>query len=324
MSHPEDHTKGVNTTNDNNMAPPVPVEVDLLDEDNGIAGQKYCCMSFASPEKIIKQFEEFQFAKFIDQYEWDRTADIYIRFAKYISYKYDVPFNEIVTDLAEFREKEKEKLEGASCAGHYKTFVEQHGNALQAEFNKKHNFQTSVRGIKIRGSFDTLEEAENRVKYLQKRDKNHSIYVGQVGVWMPFHPDAYRTGRVEHLEQELNTLMHEKQKNEVEAKEHFDTRVSDAKQKAIEENMAKAEASGNKLTQRLEKDGTLTGANTVFQDEVIETYSGLRNELTGDGGAPAPNSVNRLGSNVGRVDVAALLAADAAQPMSNGTKNPNA
>jgi hypothetical protein len=118
--------------------------------------------------------------------------------------------------------------------------------------------------------------------------------------------------------------MHEKQKNEVEAKEHFDTRVSDAKQKAIEENMAKAEASGNKLTQRLEKDGTLTGANTVFQDEVIETYSGLRNELTGDGGAPAPNSVNRLGSNVGRVDVAALLAADAAQPMSNGTKNPNA
>ena len=102
--------------------------------------------------------------------------------------------------------------------------------------------------------------------------------------------------------------MHEKVKNEAQAKEHFDTRVANAKQKAIQENMAKAEASGNKLTQRLEEDGTLTGANTIFQEEVIETYSGLRGELTGEDGAA------RLGSNVGRVDVAALLAADAAQP----------
>ena len=27
---------------------------DLLDEDKGIAGQKYCCLSFVSPEKIIE------------------------------------------------------------------------------------------------------------------------------------------------------------------------------------------------------------------------------------------------------------------------------
>ena len=267
-----------------------PVHVDLLDEDNSIAGQKFCCLSFVSPERIIKNFEEFKFGKFIDQYEWERTADVYIRFVQYLSYKYDVAFDEMVRDLAEFREAEKEKLQGSSCAGHYKTYCEQNEDELLTQFSKDNDFQTAVRGVKVRGSYESLEEAQKRAEWLRKRDPHHSIYVGQVGMWMPFHPDAYKTGRVEHLENELNTLMHEKMKNETEAKEHFDERVKAAKQKAIEENMSKAEATGNKLTQRLDDDGKLTGANTMFEEEVIQTYSGLKGELTGneDDGAAGP------------------------------------
>ena len=267
-----------------------PVHVDLLDEDNAIAGQKFCCLSFVSPEKIIKNFEEYKFGKFIDQYEWERTADIYIRFVQYLSYKYDVAFDEMVRDLAEFREAEKEKLQGSSCAGHYKTYCEQNEDDLLTQFSKENDFQTAVSGVKIRGSYESLEEAQKRAEWLRKRDPHHSIYVGQVGMWMPFHPDAYKTGRVEHLENELNTLMHEKMKNETEAKEHFDERVKAAKQKAIEENMSKAEATGNKLTQRLDDDGKLSGANTMFEEEVIQTYSGLKGELTGneDNGSAGP------------------------------------
>lgn len=278
-------------------APVPPVHVDLLDEDSTIAGQKFCCMSFVSPEKIIKDFEVYKFEKFIDQYEWERTADVYIRFVQYLGYKYDVAFDEMVRDLAEFREAEKEKLQGSSCAGHYKTFCEQNEDQLLAQFGKENSFQTAVRGVKIRGSYETIDEAQRRAEWLRKRDPHHSIYVGQVGMWMPFHPDAYKTGRVEHLENELNTLMHEKMKNETEAKEHFDERVKAAKQKAIEENMSKAEATGNKLTQRLDEDGKLTGANTMFEEEVVQTYSGLKGELTGDdnanrdrGAGPAPDA----------------------------------
>ena len=36
-----------------------PKYVDLLDEDKPIAGQKFCCVSFVSPEHIIKQREHF-------------------------------------------------------------------------------------------------------------------------------------------------------------------------------------------------------------------------------------------------------------------------
>ena len=39
--------------------------IDLLDEDKAIAGQKFACLSFISPEHILKQKEMFLFEKFI-------------------------------------------------------------------------------------------------------------------------------------------------------------------------------------------------------------------------------------------------------------------
>ena len=38
-----------------------PKYVDLLEEDKPIAGQKFVCMSFCSPENILKQKEIFFF-----------------------------------------------------------------------------------------------------------------------------------------------------------------------------------------------------------------------------------------------------------------------
>ena len=38
-----------------------PKYVDLLEEDKPIAGQKFCCVSFVSPEKILKKKNYFTF-----------------------------------------------------------------------------------------------------------------------------------------------------------------------------------------------------------------------------------------------------------------------
>jgi hypothetical protein len=46
-------------------------------------------------------------------------------------------------------------------------------------------------------------------------------------------------------------------KNEEKAKQDFDDRVKAAKRKAIEDNIAKAKASGNKLTQTIDEQGNL-------------------------------------------------------------------
>jgi hypothetical protein len=126
---------------------------------------------------------------------------------------------------------------------------------LENEFNEKHNFQTSVRGLKVRGVFGSQKEAELRCQMLREVDPNHDVFVGPVGMWVPFHPDAYKTGRVEYMEETLNQLMAEKKKNEEQAKTEFDKRVKETKAKAIQENIKLAKESGNKLTQMLAKDG---------------------------------------------------------------------
>jgi hypothetical protein len=96
---------------------------------------------------------------------------------------------------------------------------------------------------------------------LREIDQNHDVFVGPVGMWMPWDPEAYKTGRVEYMEEELNQLMKEKQKNDTNAKTAFEQRTKEAKQKAIEENIKNAEKSGNSLTQTIDDQGNLVGVN---------------------------------------------------------------
>jgi len=102
---------------------------------------------------------------------------------------------------------------------------------------------------------------------LREMDPNHDVYVGPVGLWMPWEPEAYKTGRVEYMEDELNQLMSEKQKNEENAKNSFEQRVKETKQKAIEENMKNAEKSGNTLTQTIDDQGNLVGISNSNTQE---------------------------------------------------------
>jgi hypothetical protein len=84
---------------------------------------------------------------------------------------------------------------------------------------------------------------------------------------MPWDPEAYKTGKVEYMEEELNQLMSEKQKNESNAKTAFEQRVKESKQKAIDENIKNAEKSGNVLTQTIDDQGNLVGVNSVNTQE---------------------------------------------------------
>ena len=44
-----------------------PKYVDLCEEDATIPSQKFACISFISPEKILKQREQYMFEKFVQQ-----------------------------------------------------------------------------------------------------------------------------------------------------------------------------------------------------------------------------------------------------------------
>ena len=240
--------------------------VDLLEEDKPISGQKFCCVSFISPENILKQKNHFFFEEFLKHYDFSKSVQKFTQFLNFLSFKYSFDFDNVMKDFQEYMKSEKETFSNNSIRDEYKNFLDANEERLEKEFNIAHDFQTSVRGFKNRGNYSTQEEAELRAKLLREVDPNHDIYVGPVGMWMPWEPEAYKTGRVEYLEDELNQLMSEKNKNEAQAKQEFEKRVLDAKKKAIEENKKIAKKTGNKLTQNINEQGQLVGVNNTIEN----------------------------------------------------------
>lgn len=257
-----------------------PKYVDLLDEDKPVAGQKFTCISFISPEKIIKQRELFNFQDFLKNWDMHKSLEKFNQFLSFLSYKYTLNFDNLTKDLQEFCSEEKDKLFTSTLDDEFKNFMDMNESRLEEEFNAKHSFQTSVRGVKVRGSYPSQQEAELRCKMLREVDPNHDVFVGPVGTWMPFHPEAYKTGRVEYLEDELNQLMQEKDKNEKYAKVEFDKRVRESKEKAIQDNIKKATESGNVLTQTINEEGQLVSVKDMNNSEGnVLQVSDVRREL---------------------------------------------
>ena len=263
-----------------------PKYIDLLDEDMPLAGQKFVCLSFVSPEKVLKQKEIYFFNHFLKQYDLSKSLEKFTQFLNFVSYKYKVDFEKLTKDLKDFTDEEKNKLYASTLEDEYKTYIDNHEESLEESFNKEYNFQTSTRGIKVRGVFPSQQEAELRCKMLREMDPNHDVFVGPIGTWMPWDPEAYKTGRVEYLEEELNQLMNEKQKNEKVAKEEFEKRLKDSRRKAIEDNIEKAKLSGNVLTQTLNDQGELvnikninTTENALLQENEVVTADDIKKQL---------------------------------------------
>ena len=286
---------------------PNPKYVDLLEEDKPISGQKFACLSFVSPEKILVQKNHFLFQEFLKHYDFTKSVQKFSQFLNFLSYKYSINFDDVMKDFQEYTKSEKDTFTTNYIRDEYKNFLDANEERLEDEYNSANAFQTSTRGLKIRGVYSTQEEAELRCKLLREVDPNHDIYVGPVGNWIPWEPEAYKTGRVEYLEDELNQLMNEKNKNEAAAKTEFEKRVLEAKREAIKENKKIAKETGNKLTQNINKDGQLVGVNNTIEavlggkDEV--TSADIRKELfEGDNvprGTAVQNAIDRglLNSN---------------------------
>lgn len=173
---------------------------DFLENDNEIPGQKYCCISFISPENVLEQKQVFYVHKFLET----------------IAKNYDL-------DRTKIQEK-------------YKDFLYINEEKLQSEFNEQNDFRTSVRGVKIRGSYDSLKEAEVRAKVLQRKDRNHNVFVGQVGFWLPWDPSSHRVENQEYMESELNTLVKKYKENQEKKDIHFQENIDYVKEQEAKKN----------------------------------------------------------------------------------------
>lgn len=218
----------------------------FLSDDPEIASQRWCLLSFISPENVLNRKEQFLFTTFLNQYDFHlrskKMEEFFVKQIQSINAKLDQEANRLealdlsgaaaecrkstlaiesyVTEFQKFVKTNLKELSASNIKEQYDDFIYEHGVKLEDDFYAKNNFQTSMRGLKIRGSYGQKEEAEARAKKLQKMDPDHNIYVGQVGKWLPWDPSPSAIPDQEYAEDQLNTLMKKYKENE-EAREQF-------------------------------------------------------------------------------------------------------
>jgi hypothetical protein len=184
-------------------------KVDYLEVDGSIPGQNYVCLSFVSPENIMESKEAFKVSKFLQSYCKDQDLNLDEVMKKYTDYTY------------------------------------KYQDELQKDFDERNKFQTNIRGLKVRGTYSTRDEAEKRAKSLQSLDSDFHVFVGQVGYWLPWDPCADKVQEEHYINDQLNEMMEKYKENNINRdifyEEEKREKIKAAKEEVIRKKKEEAE-----------------------------------------------------------------------------------
>ena len=205
----------------------IPVaEKDLLEQDPHIRGQNYACLSFLSPEDIVKKKESYYFENYVQHFS-KRMNELFDNLETHFKDKKD--------DLHAVKDQFEHVFDNTKISEDFKFFIANNSEVLDTEFNKMHDYQTSVRGIKIRGVYDSVQEAQARCEHLRKMDnEKFNIYISEVGAWCPWDPNPNDIKDQNYAVDSLNTMMHEYEKNLQNKDEHYAQRKNELKRRLAE------------------------------------------------------------------------------------------
>ena len=198
------------------MKPVTVAEKDYLEQDPPVRGQNYACMSFLSPEEAIASKAAFAFGKFSERFA-DELSGLLGKIGEAVDASGD---EGSVVALRALKERFGYMLSGSEMRKEYDTFVNANDGAISKEYSDANGGVACVRGIKIRGCYETLDEARHRCESLKRSDPKFSVYVAEVGCWCPWSPNpddlAEAVGdqnAAQYSETALNTLMQKYQEN---------------------------------------------------------------------------------------------------------------
>ena len=195
-------------------------KVDYLEVDDPIPGQNYVCLSFVSPENIMESKEAFKVSKFLQSYCKDQDLNVEEVMKKYTDYTY------------------------------------KYQDELQKDFDERNKFQTNIRGLKIRGTYSTRDEAEKRAKTLQSLDSDFHVFVGQVGYWLPWDPCADKVQEEHYINEQLNEMMEKYKENNINRDIFYEEEKRDKIKAAKEEVIRKKREEAEKKKQAELEDPT--------------------------------------------------------------------
>lgn len=190
-------------------------EEDFLEQDPSLRSQNYVCISFISPEDVIKKKESYFFEKYLENF----SRELNISFDN-LTLKYP----EEKDTINSIKDRYSHLFDTTKINEDYNDFAQNHSEDLNEEYYKQNNFQTCVRGVKIRGVFDTLKEANIRAQVLKRLDDKFHIYIGEVGAWLPWAPNPNDISEQEFAEDTLNTLMKKYKENQDKKNKFFEER----------------------------------------------------------------------------------------------------
>ena len=215
-------------------------KIDYLEVDDQIPGQNYVCLSFVSPESMIDSKESFKVAKFLQSVCKDKDMD----------------FKKIMDQ--------------------YKDFTYKFSDELQKDFDEQNEFKTNIRGLKVRGTYNTKEEAEKRAKKLQGIDSEFHVFVGQVGYWLPFNPCADKIEDEHFINSQLNDMMEKYKENTINKDMFYEEqkreKVKEAREEVIRKKREEAE-------QKRKEEEELALTDKVDEDPVPEDSDNVAKEV---------------------------------------------
>ena len=158
--------------------------------------------------------------------------------------------------------------------------------------------QTTMHTLKVRGSYDSYEEAKKRADFLRNIDPNVNVYVGEVGKWLPFEDDPEKAKDHDYQNKRLNEMMKGYLENQEKAKEFHEQRKNEMVMRSLKENEEKEKRRNNRIERRAkgeqvdddaeeaafllkEKEGiTVSDANITKNDTGEETNVNKREEIS--------------------------------------------
>lgn len=223
------------------------VREEFLEEDSEIPSQRFVLLSFLSPEKILSRKDLYFFEQFLKAHEVQWKTKNLEKFlaaqvlnfnakleaeavkleaaeqtaAAQVCRESRIPVDAVLEQYQAFVKENASDINQTKIKEQYEDFMFANEKRLEEDFYKLNNFQTSTRGLKVRGSYATQEEATARAKKLQRTDAIHNIYVAEVGKWLAWDPNPNNVQSQEYQNDQLNELMRSYKENEQQREEFF-------------------------------------------------------------------------------------------------------
>ncbi len=234
------------------------IKEDFLDVDRPIPGQNFVCLSFVSPDKILAKKEDYYYHEFNKKRFQNFQKEFNEKLEKLMSDCLDgkVDSSKVVEFQQGFNTASEEfvKQSFEKFTEDLKDFKYANEETIEEKFHKENDFQTSVRGVKVRGVYNTMREAEIRCKVLQRQDPTFHIFLGQVGYWLPWDPTADKVENQEYLNDQLNDIVKKYKINEAKRDDFYEQQKQEKKKAAIKKVVSQESSVGQEAKQLTEED----------------------------------------------------------------------